>query len=1027
MRKTVFNSLAAKIGSVVILVEIVVLAIIGGFYIDRFSREIDRRVEERVRIPGALIAEGSLSYSLVADGPRMERLVGQQLVEGMVVNIAGRVFHTLDSGKMGMRVAQIPGLAPEWFTKETTQPFVKHMVENGNNVLVSVTPIFAMDGSTPFLFVYLKMNTTRAQAEKADILRVVLLGSMAAVLVTSIVIFLMFRFSIFDRIQSILRLLKRVEEGDLTARTTGRVMPDEIGALQEDLDSMVSKLQETIASLQASQEDSRRNERMLRTIIDIVPSLIFVKSADGRFILVNRAVADRYGMTAEEIKGKRHRDIHPDSAQVERMLSDDRTTIESGRTLHIPEMSFQDYTGRVRWLDVTKTPCDAEEFGEQVVVGLSTDITERRQTEADLRVTRFCFDKAAIGIYRIDGNARILDVNDHAARSLGYTKEELAKLTVYDIDPLLDREKWAGMWQVLTEKGVLDIFEMVHTRKDGTQLPVEITSNLLSYDGQQFAVSFVQDITERKRSKQALEESERRYRNLFNEAPVMYIVTENRQGEPYIKDVNNMVLEVTGYSREELLDTPLARYYSEESQRKMGEKGGYRRALSGESRPEERELMTRDGKTVHALAHSLPECDETGAATGTRTMLLDITEKKHAEEEAKRLEAQLLQAQKLEAIGTLAGGIAHDFNNILGIVIGNSELSSYLVPKDSPVQEKLRRIYAAAMRAKDLVHQILTFSRKSNRELRPLHPLPLVKEALKLLRSSLPTTIEINQDFQTDILPVVADPTQIHQIVMNLCTNAAHAMEPDGGRLDAILSQTRLSASDIRLHPELNPGDYLKISIRDTGRGIPPEIVPKIFDPYFSTKDQDKGTGLGLAVVHGIVKSYKGAVSVYSEPGSGATFNVYIPSYESQTVAEKREHFEPPHGTERILLIDDEPELLDVGREMLEKLGYRVFAADNSIDALDSFRKAPHDVDLVVTDMTMPKMTGDKLSAELLKIRPDLPIVLCTGFSVHVSKEQALKTGISAFIYKPVVEADLARVVREVLDATKTEKGREGA
>ncbi len=1021
MRKTVFHSLAAKIGSVVIFVEIVVLAIIGGFYIDRFSREIDRRVEESVRIPGALIAEGSLSYSLVADGPRMERLVGQKLVEGMVVNIAGRVFHTLDPEKIGMRVAQIPGLAPEWFTKETTEPFVKHIIQDGNHFLASVTPIFAMDGQTPFLFVYVKINTTRAQTEKADVLRVVLLGSMAAVLVTSIVIFLAFRFSIFDRIQSILLLLKRVEDGDLAARSKIRFEPDEIGTLQKDLDSMVGKLQETIASLQDSQKRSRRNERMLRTIIDIVPSLIFVKSADGRFILVNRAVAERYGMTAEEIKGKRHRDIHRDSAQVERMLNDDRKVIESGRTLHIPEMSFQDYTGRLRWLDVTKTPCDAEEFGEPVVVGLSTDITERRQTEAALRVARFCFDKAAIGIYRIDGEARILDVNDHAALSLGYAKEELEGLTVYDIDPLLDREKWNGMWRVLTEKKRLDVFEMVHRRKDGGELPVEIVSNLLSYNGQQFAVSFVQDITERKRSKQALEESERRYRNLFNEAPVMYIVTENRQGEPYIKDVNNMVLEVTGYSREELLDTPLARYYSEDSKRKMGEKGGYRRALSGQSRPEERELLTRDGKTVHALAHSLPECDETGAATGTRTMLLDITEKKHAEMEAKRLEAQLLQAQKLEAIGTLAGGIAHDFNNILGVVIGYSELSSYMVPKDSPVQEKLQRIYAAGMRAKDLVHQILTFSRKSNRELRPLRPVPLVKEALKLLRSSLPTTIEINQDCQADVFPVVADPTQIHQIVMNLCTNAAHAMEPDGGRLDVSLSQVRLTASDIRLHPGLDAGDYLKISVRDTGRGIAPEIMPNIFDPYFSTKDKDKGTGLGLAVVHGIVKSYKGAVSVYSEPDNGATFNVYIPSFKSQAVPEEQQRFEPPTGTERILLIDDEPELLDVGREMLEKLGYRVSIANDGISALEFFRDAPDDIDLVVTDMTMPKMTGDKLSAELLKIRPDLPIVLCTGFSINISKEQALKIGIRAFIYKPVVEADLARIVREVLDKAKTE------
>jgi PAS domain S-box-containing protein len=1016
MTKTIFHSLAAKIGTIVILIEIVVLSIMGGFYINRFNKEIDRRVEERVRVPGSLMAEGSLSYSLVANRQWMERLVGEELVEGMVLNIAQRVFYTLNPEKMGMKASDVPGLNPAWFTKEVTEPFVEHIIDGQHNYIISVTPIFAMDGRTPFLFVYLKMNTTYAEAEKAAILRLFLFGSLAAVLATSLAIFLIFRFSIFTRIQSILLLFKRVEEGDLAARMAGRIVPDEIGTLQEGVNSMIAKLQTTILSLQQSQKSVRRNERMLRRIIDSVPSMIFAKNAQGRFIIANQAVADSYGMTVEELTGKLHQEIHPDPEQVKQMLADDRQAIETGRALLITEEPYQYHTGAIRWLETIKVPCDAREFGEPAIVGLATDITKRRAVEAALRITQFSFDKAAIGIFRIDANARIIDVNDQAARSLGYTREELGTLSIFDIDPLVNTENWGGIWQRLLEMEGFDVFETVHRRKDGHEFPVEITSNLLEYGGQQFAVTFVQDITERKRSARALEASEQRYRNLFNEAPVMYVITDNRPEEPYIKDVNNMFLDILGYRREDVLDAPLVRYYTEDSKRRVLAEGGYQRAMSGAFMLEERDLQTRTGRIVNTLLHSLPEYDVDGRVIGTRAMFLDITERKIAEQEAKQLEAQLLQAQKMEAIGTLAGGIAHDFNNILSAVIGYSELSLYDVTKDSPVHRNLQQIYTAGLRARALVQQILMFSRKDERELRLLPPAPLVKEALNLLRSTLPATIEICQRFGSGIYPILADPTQIHQIVMNLCTNAAHAMEPEGGRLDVMLTQVRLSERDTQLHPGLEPGDYLKISIQDTGRGISPEIMSKIYDPYFSTKDKDKGTGLGLAVVHGIVQSYGGAISAYSEMNCGTTFNIYIPSQRDQIADERQEEPGLPRGSEHVLLVDDEPTLVDVGQQMLERLGYRVSIASGSMAALKIFRNAPHAIDLVITDMTMPKMTGDKLAVELLTIRPELPIILCTGYSINISAEKALTMGIKAFLYKPIVEVDLARVVRKVLD-----------
>ena len=390
----------------------------------------------------------------------------------------------------------------------------------------------------------------------------------------------------------------------------------------------------------------------------------------------------------------------------------------------------------------------------------------------------------------------------------------------------------------------------------------------------------------------------------------------------------------------------------------------------------------------------------------------DITERKYAEKEASRLEAALVQSQKMEAIGTLAGGIAHDFNNILTAVIGYAELSHSIAEVDSPIDLHLQKVITAGLRAKDLVQQILTFSRKDERELTPLQAGPIVKESIKLLRSTLPTTIEISQQIVHDLDHVIADPTQIHQIVMNLCTNAAHAMETNGGQLKIELSQVRLSDEDIRLHPGLQPGDFLKLSVQDNGCGIPQENLEKIFDPYFTTKEKGKGTGLGLAVVHGIVKKYGGAIYALSELQIGTTFNVYIPTIKIQAAAIAKVTPELPGGNEHILLVDDETLILDVERMLLEDLGYKISTASGSKSALKQFRLTPHVFDLVLTDMTMPKMTGEKLAVELLKIRPDLPIILCTGYSSQISKEAALRMGIRAFVSKPIVRDELATIVR---------------
>ena len=523
------------------------------------------------------------------------------------------------------------------------------------------------------------------------------------------------------------------------------------------------------------------------------------------------------------------------------------------------------------------------------------------------------------------------------------------------------------------------------------------------------------DITKQKQWEQALRSSELRYRRLFNEAPLMYTINEDVEGMPYIREVNDMFLKMLGYEREEVLGSPLSRFYTEESANLMKGQDGRQRTLRGETEAVERDLATKDGRVINTLLYIRPEYDDNNRPVA-RAIFLDITQHKRAQQEAKRLESALAQAQKMEAIGVLAGGIAHDFNNILGAVIGFSELIIAKEGKDAPHHEYLQNILHAGLRAKDLVNQILSFSRRSERAMQPLQIEPLVKEALKLLRSSLPATIEIHPLATMKLDPVLADPTQIHQIVMNLCTNAAHAMEENGGVLTLELSEVYLDAQDVRLRPGLAPGKYVELVVQDTGTGIPPEVMDKIFDPYFTTKEKGKGTGLGLSVVHGIVQNHGGAIYFYSEAGRGTTSKVYLPSLEQKEVQEPREFSPPPQGREHILLVDDEPDLTKVGRALLEGLGYSVITANSSSKALEIFKAAPRDIDLVISDTTMPQMTGDQLAAKLLELRPDLPIILCTGFSTRITMGRAAEIGAKALVMKPFVTHDLAVTIRKVLD-----------
>jgi len=436
----------------------------------------------------------------------------------------------------------------------------------------------------------------------------------------------------------------------------------------------------------------------------------------------------------------------------------------------------------------------------------------------------------------------------------------------------------------------------------------------------------------------------------------------------------------------------------------------------------EAKLQNGRGELRTGIVHKALLTDADGITTGLVGAILDITERTRADEERKRLQAQLMQAQKMEAIGTLAGGIAHDFNNILGAILGYAEMVRDDTPSDAPSARDLDQILLAGKRAKDLVRQILAFSRQAEAEKIPLHPAPIIKETIKLLRASLPTTISILPAIDPATAPILADPIQLHQLTMNLCTNAFHAMEESGGTLSISLSN-RVDAPAPASSGETIQGKSIRLSIRDTGGGIAPEIREKIFDPYFTTKETGKGTGMGLAIVHGIVSSYGGTITCDSQPGRGTTFDITLPALteKADPAGESNgDDSKTTRGTGRILFVDDEAILIDMTRTMLERLGYQVTVRSSSLEALTSFQNQPDAYDLVITDQTMPGMTGIDLARRMLQIRPEMPIILCTGYSSLITEDKVKAAGIKGFALKPLTKSVIAKLINKLVPTGKT-------
>jgi len=529
-------------------------------------------------------------------------------------------------------------------------------------------------------------------------------------------------------------------------------------------------------------------------------------------------------------------------------------------------------------------------------------------------------------------------------------------------------------------------------------------------NGTRYAYGVFTDVTGRKETEEKLRESEGRLKLLFENAPDGYILVDP---EGRFLDGNKVLEGMLGYKKEELFNKTALEinlFSTTESEKAIDL---FTKTVQGlPCGPEELIFTHKNGSNVAVEINAFPMRirDEIQILA----ILRNITDRKQAEKEKKRLEDQLIRAQKMEAIGTLAGGIAHDFNNILMAIMGFADLALYDAGKGTTMERNLQSVRKAGARARELIKQILTFSRYGEHDVRPLHMKPVVNEVMNLIRATLPSTIQINQSVESNSM-IMADPVQVHQILMNLCTNAGHAMMKHGGNLEVNLTDVQFDSAYLKDYPEMTPGPYIKLTVSDTGYGMSQEILDRIFDPYFTTKAQGEGTGLGLSVVHGIVKSYKGAITVTSRPGKGSTFNILLPVVNIDPDSGEASDESLPAGEGRVLLIDDEPILTEVGKQMLETLGYEVVAINSSPEAIELFRSHPENFDLVVTDMTMPIMTGEDLAMDMMKVRPDIPVILCTGFSHQINKQKAMQMGIKAFVMKPFVIREIGMAIRQAL------------
>jgi PAS domain S-box-containing protein len=809
-------------------------------------------------------------------------------------------------------------------------------------------------------------------------------------------------------------------------RTIGSVaILRDLSDIQKMLDTLRKtneQLKSEIAARQEVEISLRKSENVYRAIFENKGTATVILEEDTTISLVNAEFEKLSGFSKKEIEGRKKWTEFVVEEDLERMKERHRLRrIDPEAAPPQYEFRFRNRFGEIRhiFLSVTMSP-----GGGRTVASL-LDITERKQVEEWLKesqqqladIINFLPDATLV----IDMTGRVIAWNKAMEEMTGIEARDILGKGNYEyalpfygkrrpilIDLVIDpEEKTEADYEKIERKDFLLSGETyVQLLKEGGAYLFGKASVLRDSRGNIVgAIESIRDITERKRVEESLAQAEEKYRSIFENA-IEGISQTSLEGR--LLSANPALARILGYDSPEAVINKLTdiskQIYVDPERRtellRLIEEWGSVRGFEAQ--------FFRKDKSIAWVALNLRAVhDKNGNAAYLEGTVQDITDRK-------LLESQLIQAQKMEAIGTLAGGIAHDFNNILAAILGYTELTKGRL-QQKELHGYLDRVLQACDRAKNLVAQILTFSRQAEQERKPLDLRLIINETLKLIRATLPSTIEIRQKIASEVHAVFADSTQIHQILINLCTNAAHAMREKGGRLEITLDNVEIVQKMSPLHSDLTPGPYVKLTVSDTGTGIAPEVIHRIFDPFFTTKKQGEGTGLGLSMVYGILRGYGGTITVQSEPGAGSIFGVYLPAM-GQDMEVKLELpqaiFE---GTEQILLVDDEDILMEMGRDMLETLGYQVTATTDSCKALEIFQSRCNQFDLVITDMTMPGMTGADLSKEILRIRPNIPIVLCTGFSEIITEEEAKGLGIREFLMKPLNMRSLAEIIRMVL------------
>lgn len=758
----------------------------------------------------------------------------------------------------------------------------------------------------------------------------------------------------------------------------------------------------------------KEKEAVLHAMMNATHESLVLIDREGTVLLSNMVGAKRLGTTVEKLVGTCIYDYFPPDVAGSRKKQWERV-FATGEPVH-----FQDSRAG-RFFELYAYPVSTDEDKVSRAAIFVREITRYKESEELLKKEREAFSailhKAPYGIFVNGHDGKFLMVNPEASRITGYTIEDLPTGIAWFKKAYPDpdhRNMIIETWKRDVTIGGVDRTYTVHC-KGGAEKELEFRTTRLP-DGR--TVTIFSDVTQRKKAEKEFRAAHQRLFDIIEFLPDATFVIDH---EGKVIAWNHACEEMTGIRKEEIIGKgdyaysipfygerrPILIDYVAMDPDKLPKDYGQVQRKGQLLYAEVFCPMLRDGKGACLAGHASPFFNRRGLVMGAIESLRDITELKH-------LEAELRQSQKLEAIGTLAEGIAHDFNNILAGIIGFAEMLRDDAPPDSQEHRRLGIVLKGAHRGRDLVRQILKLGRQTGYEQKPVALSGIIDEALKFLRPVLPATVEIRSKFLTEDDTVLADPIQIHQVLMNLCTNGADAMATKGGVLE--ISITKDCFDRNVPCPHMKPGEYVTLKVRDTGHGMKPEIFERIFDPFFTTKPQGKGTGLGLSVVHGIVKSHGGFIGVESKRGKGSMFSVYLPRMESQASGMEEETPPAKGNKESILFVDDEETLVELNNERLTKLGYEVIATTSSSEALELFKREPYRFDLVITDYMMPHMTGMDLARQMLKVRSDIPIILCTGYDETVIPEKGRKTGIKEFVMKSVSKRDMVAAIRRALD-----------